>query len=670
MDGGRALTYTVYEAGTAAPSTASTVTAAITSAVAAGDTIVLSASTGGAVGVNVWLVSDTQGNVYSIVQQGISSQGVWQFYCQDANALSTSDTISVLFSNSTDTKELAVAGVHGAATTGTLLDQYGQAGGTSTSPSAVTNAALGSSSELAIATFSSGSGGGAPTLPGGWTQVAQVHTSGNAYLTVACQALASAAAVTASATITSTTWAVQVMTIAAQGALPATWRQSVAGAPTGNQFQVVSKLAGAFTVRLKVATNAALTTGVTYAAAQTPDAYGYVRHTAANLSPGTQYYYQLANTPSGGGETPLGPIGMCKTLPPAGSPQSFRVALVSCVIPQATDTAAIDDWTAWNADLNIFTGDQSYSDTEALDSFTQTQVYETQIALTGVGSSASAAAGYPSSYSMMHGRAWGYYCRSDHEAGPDNGDSGPASAVPYIPCNIAAAQQVYPMATLGDTVNSPVHGLWQSWVCGRVRFIMIDIRSIDRSPGANTDNGSKTMLGAQQLAWLESELIQPEPLKIIVGDTQWAGPASTLLDSEGQDKWWNYSTERSAIMAFIAANAAQAGQLMWWHGDSHLVGTITGADNSWGGFPVYCAAPMANTGGGLNTSVWNSFWDNSGGSCALYGRIQITDDGHTITVSFTGWDADAQVARVTQTDTFTCPPVTPARGGAFAGLTA
>jgi len=664
------MTYTVYLAGTAAPSTASTVTATISGAVAAGDTIVLSATVGGSLGVNVWLVSDTQGNVYNIVQQGINGQGVWQFWCQDANALSTSDTVSVLFSNNTDTKSLAVTGVHGAAATGTLLDQYGQAGGSSTSPSATTNAALGSSTELAIATFSNGSGGGAPTLGGGWTQIAQVHTSGNAWLTVAYQALAATAAVTASATITSTTWAVQVMTIAAQGALGATWRQSVAGAPTSNQFQVVSKLAGAYSVRLKIGTNLALTTGVQYAAAQTPDQYGYVRHTAANLTPGTQYWYQAANTPNGGGESLLGPVGMCKTLPPAGSPRSFKVALVSCVVPQASDTAAIDDWVTWGADLNIFTGDQSYSDTQAQDNHTQIQVYEHQIAMTGVLSAASAAAGYPSSYSMMHGRAWGYYCRSDHESGPDNGDSGPTAAVPYIPYNIAAAQQVYPFGTLGDTVNSPVHGLWQSWVCGRVRFIMTDVRNTDRSPGANTDNSSKTMLGAQQLAWLENQLIQPEPLKIVIGDTQWAGSSAGGLDASGPDKWWDYSTERSAIMSFIAANSAQVGQMMWWHGDSHLVGTITGANNSWGGFPVYCAAPMSNTGGGLNTGVWNNFWDNSGGSCALYGRIQVTDDGHTITVSFTGWDADAQVARVTQTDTFSCPPVVPAKGGAFASLTA
>ena len=53
---------------------------------------------------------------------------------------------------------------------------------------------------------------------------------------------------------------------------------------------------------------------------------------------------------------------------------------------------------------------------------------------------------------------WGYYCRSDHEAGPDNGDSNNA----YTATNIAAAQAVFPFGTLGDTVNTPVHGLYQA----------------------------------------------------------------------------------------------------------------------------------------------------------------------------------------------------------------
>ena len=85
---------------------------------------------------------------------------------------------------------------------------------------------------------------------------------------------------------------------------------------------------------------------------------------------------------------------------------------------------------------------------------------------------------------------------------------------------------------------------------------------------------------------------------------------------------------------------------------------------------MYCAAPMHNTGGGLDNAVFTSFYDNSGGNCRQYGRITFTDDGHTITIVYQGWDAVGQVAQVTQTDTFSCPPAAPAKGGAFAGMAA
>lgn len=446
--------------------------------------------------------------------------------------------------------------------------------------------------------------------------------------------------------------------------MTATVVQSVAGAPAAASFQVVSKLTGATSVRLKVGTNAALTTGVQFVPAQVPDGSGYVRHTAPGLNSSTQYYYQLADNP-GGGEVLVGPVGICRTLPPSGSPQNFKAALVSCVTQNATDTSAMNDWAAWGADLNIFTGDHNYSGTTSTTLATQVGIYETQIAGTGAGDATAAAAGYGSSYAMMHGRAWGYYCRSDHESGPDNGDSNNA----YTATNIAAYRQVFPAGTLGDTAGTP-RGLYQAWTVGRVRFIMIDGRNLDRSPGANTDDSSKTMLGATQLAWLKNQLLQPEPLKVIVGDVQWLGTPTVFLTTNGPDKWFAYDTERQAITAFIAANQPRVGNLMWWHGDCHAMATSTAANNtSYGGFPVYCAAPMHNTGGGLALSSFSQNWNNSGGNVRGYGRITFTDDGRTITVNFQGWDAVGQVARVSQTDTFTCPLPATAAPGTFAGMT-
>lgn len=437
-------------------------------------------------------------------------------------------------------------------------------------------------------------------------------------------------------------------TLTATGLTPGTVVQQVAGAPTASGFQAFTKMHAATSVRLAYSTNSGMSSP-SFVSAQTPDGSGYVRHTVSGLTAGTQYYYQAADTPSGGAEQLVGPIGRCKTLKAAGSPQNFTVALVSCIAqgdttaPPALD-AAMSDWNSYNADLNIFTGDFDYSGTTSTVLATQQAIYEAQIALYG-------------QLGTMVSQNWGYYCRSDHEAGPDNGDSNNS----YTATNIAAAQAVFPFGTLGDTVNTPVHGLYQAWVVGRVRFIMIDIRNTDRSPGGNTDNGSKTMLGATQLAWLESQLIQSEPLKVIISDVAWMGPASIV---NGPDKWWSYDTERQALISYIAANSAQVKGLLLWHGDSHLVGCTPANNNAYGGFSVYCAAPMLNIGGGLNTSTFTQKYNNGGaGECRQYGRIAFTDDGAKITVDFKGWDAVNAVAQVEQIDVFFTNEVLTGGGG-------
>ena len=84
--------------------------------------------------------------------------------------------------------------------------------------------------------------------------------------------------------------------------------------------------------------------------------------------------------------------------------------------------------------------------------------------------------------------AWGYSCRSDHDSTTDGGDSDNTWTV----ANIAAFQEAFPLRRRpAATRTQPVHGLYQSWVMGRVRFIMTDIRNTDRSPVANTDNPSQ-----------------------------------------------------------------------------------------------------------------------------------------------------------------------------------
>ena len=412
----------------------------------------------------------------------------------------------------------------------------------------------------------------------------------------------------------------------------------VVGAPTDAGFTACSKPVGATSVRLKVATNSALTQNVTYVSAQTPDTYGYVQHVVTGLNPATVYYCQLADTASGSSEIQVGPVGQIMTLPVPGSVASFTVAFASCILNSTTTpspTAALTDWIGWGADLNVFVGDFDYADSTVTTMAGQLGNIEEQ-SMYWLGAAITTS-------------AWGYACRSDHDSTTDGGDSDNL----WTAANLLAFQEAFPYVAPLPDPNNPVQGVYQSWVCGRVRFIMLDQRNVNRSPVANADNSSKTMLGAEQLTWLQEQLIMPEPLKIIVCDTNWMG-ASTATSSCGPG-WTYYMTERAAIISYIAANASLVKNVMLWHGDAHGVGCVPGWGNPWGGFPVYCAAPLRNLGAAFTTEIAATFaqsYNNNAGQCRLYGRVTITDNGQTIAVNYQGWDAVNTVAQVEQTDTF------------------
>jgi phosphodiesterase/alkaline phosphatase D-like protein len=451
-------------------------------------------------------------------------------------------------------------------------------------------------------------------------------------------------------------WGCAVSTTGYVGA-GAVVQQMVCGAPTSSGFTVISKPTGGTSLRLKVATNSGLTANVTFVSAQAPDAYGYVRHTVTGLNPYTRYWCQLLDTPPGQSEMAVGSVGTCKTLAAAGSIQSFTLAVASCVntadeLPNPD--IALNDWIAWGADLNVFTGDFGYSNPTFTDQPSQIGTWELQTWFYGM--------------EPITRTGWGFYCRSNHDSTNTAGGVNDDSNNTWTAANILAAQEVFPQGPLGDQVNSPVHSLCQSWVTGRVRFILLDIRNVDRSPGANTDNSSKTMLGATQLAWLYGQLTQPEPLKIIITDTQWLGTSVPSLGADPElGKWWSYQTERAAIVSQMIAGWSRMRNVLLIHGDFHGVAVATAAQsaaNAGGQMPVYCAAPMRQTGAAtINPGTFTAYYNNSGGECRFYGRVTVTDNGSNITVQYQGWDATNSVAQVTQTDVFQVNAGTlPARG--------
>lgn len=110
-----------------------------------------------------------------------------------------------------------------------------------------------------------------------------------------------------------------------------------------------------------------------------------------------------------------------------------------------------------------------------------------------------------------------------------------------------------------------------------------------RSPLAATDDASKTMIGANQKAWLKSYLLASDaPFKIIAsGKTTYYGGAG-----DNEDGWNEYSTERDELLSYIDANGITG--VIWIAGDKHYSKIIASSKAAGDEFDhlCVCACPL------------------------------------------------------------------------------
>lgn len=132
-----------------------------------------------------------------------------------------------------------------------------------------------------------------------------------------------------------------------------------------------------------------------------------------------------------------------------------------------------------------------------------------------------------------------------------------------------------------DTVKSRP-GVYESRITGpvgaRVQVILLDTRyfrsdlarapwSRDRAPlgGYVPDaNPDKTILGAEQWAWLAQELAKPAELRILVSSTQ------VLTTAHQFEGWTNFPAERTRLLGLLAKRSASG--LVILTGDRHAAG--------------------------------------------------------------------------------------------------
>lgn len=410
-----------------------------------------------------------------------------------------------------------------------------------------------------------------------------------------------------------------------QTGVPPTLGHRIVGQPTTTSTVVSVKVTNATSVRLKVSTDAAGTTGVIYGSPVTPTALGNAKLPVSGLTPGTNYYYRVAMTGSGGEILDTNSVvGRLRTSPSGQANFSFNFG--SC--NTQTDPIALGVVADRGDDLFFHLGDFYYADGSGtgIDNF-RTK-FNSKVTSTN--------------HQKVFATTPSNYTPSDHDGMNNNGADG------NDPTAWANWRTVY-------DEYFPAPSTYYSFMYGRVLFIQIDDRNY-KSATALTDNSSKTALGATQKQWLKDQITNTTAVAIVIAQS---APWITGTDA-GSDGWGGFTTERTELANFFAASGKP---IIMLAGDMHALAADDGT-NAPGGITLFHAAPFytssSHKGGPYTVSPYPS---TVGINAQHYGHVDVTDTGTQISFVYNGYTTD-NVSRVSLTKTFNvnAPGATPFTG--------
>ena len=222
------------------------------------------------------------------------------------------------------------------------------------------------------------------------------------------------------------------------------------------------------------------------------------------------------------------------------------------------------------------------------------------------------------------------YIWDDHDYSSNNSDgnySGKWSA------SAAYREQVphYPLVEAVDKTKG-TGAIYQSFVIGRVRFIMTDSRFY-RDSASKEDNLAKTLLGKAQKEWFFNELLEGnnnQGLIIWVNSIPWI--AGTTPETQTNDAWDRYGMEREEIANFLTKNKIDK-KLIMISGDAHMLALDDGSNNIYAAesvisFPVIQAASLDSIG-----SIKGGYYSKKSiKGRKQWGVLHFTDDGQKIEV--------------------------------------
>lgn len=237
------------------------------------------------------------------------------------------------------------------------------------------------------------------------------------------------------------------------------------------------------------------------------------------------------------------------------------------------------------------------------------------------------------------------YIWDDHDYGPNN-------SAADAPCREEALEAYrlfiphYPLTFEKD--KDPIS---QSFIAGRVRFILTDLRSQKERPqyrGCERVKEGTNFGNNEHLEWFQKELLDARDNNQIVA---WVNPVPWISDERSldykcnkNDDWGGYTEERRKIADFIKENNIKIFMLS---GDAHMLAIDDGSNSGYatgGGaaFPVFHAAPLDKRGTFKGGPYSHGYSRKRG----QFGVVEVVDSGgDRICITFKGINTEGNLAR-------------------------
>jgi phosphodiesterase/alkaline phosphatase D-like protein len=331
------------------------------------------------------------------------------------------------------------------------------------------------------------------------------------------------------------------------------------------------------------------------------------------LRSNTRYFYGI----EAGGELDTLRQGSVRTFPQGTA--SFSIAVGACA-RTGSNGAVFDAIRGEQPLLYVIPGDAHYENITRSDVNRFQEAYDTLVS-----SPAQQALYLQTSIA---------YVWDDHDFGGSNSDAAsPAKAA----ARVSYRRNVPHYGLAAGDGDAPIY---QAFSAGRVRFILLDTRSM-RGAEQHPDGGD-SLLGVQQRDWLKRELLtasRTHGLVVVVSGVPWIAPAGAA-----RDDWGGFPAERADISNYIAGNGID--NLMMLAGDAHMLAIDDGSNSDYsdrGGaaFPILQAAALDRPGSTKGGPFSHGTFPGAG----QYGLVSFADSGSSIRVELSGrnWQGEELV---------------------------